>query len=288
MSPYDPDQQSEPKEKSIFGVIIHSFFVIPFLIAVFAVLLFAAVRILTMEKQTVYDLLEDVKIGGQTKRWQSAFELSKILGNPDLVPQEEKFNTQMIKAFKESKNDDSRVRQYLALAMGRTGRAEYAAPILEDIKDEQEDNLYALIYALGLLKSQKATSAIIPYLDHPSPKIRLVSAIALGGIGDRQAINFLKKALNDSEPNVQWDAAISLAKMNNASGRKILLNLLDRNYLAKFPNVDIQSQTHVVLTTIEAASMLNDDQLNAAIRHLAETDQNMKVRKLAMEKLEKK
>ena len=52
---------NDEKPKSIFGVIIHSFFIIPFLIAVFCVLLFAAVSLLTHEKQTAYDLLNDVK-----------------------------------------------------------------------------------------------------------------------------------------------------------------------------------------------------------------------------------
>jgi len=38
------------EKKSLFGVIIHSFFVVPFLIAVFSVLVFASIRMLTMEK----------------------------------------------------------------------------------------------------------------------------------------------------------------------------------------------------------------------------------------------
>ena len=49
------DTPEEPKKQSVYGVIIHSFFVIPFLIAVFCVLLFAAFRILTMEDKTAYD-----------------------------------------------------------------------------------------------------------------------------------------------------------------------------------------------------------------------------------------
>ena len=54
MAPYDPEEKYEKDEgKSVFGVIVHSFFVVPFLIAVFSVLLFAAVRILTVEEHTV-------------------------------------------------------------------------------------------------------------------------------------------------------------------------------------------------------------------------------------------
>ena len=66
-------EPQEEKEKSFFSVIIHSFFVIPFLIAVFCVLLFTAVHLLTSEQQTVYDFLNDVKVGGATKRSQAPF-----------------------------------------------------------------------------------------------------------------------------------------------------------------------------------------------------------------------
>ena len=282
---YDPEQKSE---KSIFGVIMHSFFVIPFLIAVFSVLLFAAVRILTMEKQTVYDFLNDVKNGGVTKRWQAAFELSKVLSNPDLVPKDPKFDRELIKAFEQSAHDNNLVRQYLALAMGRTGHPQYVDPLLNALKGEKEENLYAEIYALGLLKAHKAAPVISTYLDHPDSRIRLVSVIALGNIGSPSSVNLLKKTLNDSEPNVQWDSAISLAKMNDPSGKEILLKLLDRNYLAKFPQVDVQEQTHIVLVAIEAAHLLNDPQLEGMIKQLSKTDQNMNVRKLAMENLNTK
>ena len=103
-SPANEAVKSEqpPEEKSFFGIIVHSFFVIPFLIAVLCVLLFTAITLLTKEQQTVYDYLEDVKVGGSTKRWQAAFELSKILANPDLIPKEERFAAQLISAFKKS------------------------------------------------------------------------------------------------------------------------------------------------------------------------------------------
>ncbi len=282
---YNPEQKPE---KSLFGVIVHSFFVVPFLIAVFSVLLFAAVRILTIEKQTVYDFLSDVKNGGSTKRWQAAFELSKILANPNLVPQDPKFDHELIKAFQQSQHDDNRVRQYLALAMGRTGHEQCVDPLVEALKNEKEENLYSVIYALGLLKAQKAAPVISTYLDHPNSRIRLVSVMALGNINDPASINLLKRTLNDSEPNVQWDSAISLAKMKDLCGKEILLKLLDRSYLSKFNEIDPEEQTHVILVTMEVSRQLNDPQLNAAIKRLAETDQNMNVRKLAMEIVNKK
>ena len=273
----------DPQAKSFFGIIVHSFFVVPFLIAVFGVLLFAAVRLLTLEEHTIYDYLNDIKSGGATKRWQAAFELSKVVTNPKLITDEERFTSEVISAFNHAAHDDNRVRQYLALTMGRTGNENFVRPLLSALTDENEGNLYAVIYALGMLKSKDAANAIRPFLDHPNSKVRLASVIALGNIADTKAIGDLKQSLNDSEPNVQWDAAIALAKMKVASGKDVLRNLLTREYLKGFPEVDLQEQTHMLLVAIEAASVLNDPYLNTLIKHLADNDQNMNVRKKAMD-----
>src|SRR3569623_1072664 len=146
--PYDP-QAPETDKKSIFGVIVHTFFVFPFLLAIFSVLLFVSVRILTMEKKSVYDYLDDVKTGSLTKRWQSAFELSRILSNPKMVPHEAKFTNAMTEAFDKSKNDDDRIRQYLALAMGRSGIKDFADVLINNTSNEKDENLYAIITSLG-------------------------------------------------------------------------------------------------------------------------------------------
>lgn len=272
----------EAKKESFFGVIIHSFFIIPFLIAVFCVLLFAAVRLLTSENQTVYDLLEDVKTGGVTKRWQAAFELSKILANGPLTPQDQRFTDELISAFRHSEHDDDRVRQYLALAMGRSGKSEFFSVLTEKLSKEKEENLYAIIYALGMLRDPRAVAQLKPFAEHPQARLRSVTVASLGQIGDPGAKEILKKTLSDPEPNVEWGSAISLAQMGDQSGKHILAQLLNRKYLAKFPQVDTQEQTHLVLAAIDAAAKLNDPQLNQQIAQLAVQDANMKVRAAAM------
>ncbi|OGX27858.1 MAG: hypothetical protein A2787_08830 [Omnitrophica WOR_2 bacterium RIFCSPHIGHO2_01_FULL_48_9] len=281
-------EPQEEKEKSFFSVIIHSFFVIPFLIAVFCVLLFTAVHLLTSEQQTVYDFLNDVKVGGATKRWQAAFELSKILANPELIPKDERFVSEMISAFKHSEHDDSRVRQYLALAMGRTGKSEFLTPLTQDIESEKEENLYAIIYALGMLRDKAAVQVLSKYSNHANPRIRSGVVVSLGVIGDYSSKEILKKALNDSEPNVKWGASLSLAHMKDASGKEILAKLLNRKYLSSFAEVDPQEQNQILLAAIEGSAFLEAAELDAEIKELAQADQNMKVRAAAMDYVNKK
>ena len=269
------------KEKFFGDILIHSFFVIPFLIAMGCILLFSVVHLLTREPQSVYDFLEDVKTGGLTKRWQSAFELSKILANPDLIPEEERFFAELVNAFEHAKHDDNRVRQYLALAMGRTGHAEFVAPLVESLREEKEENLAALIYALGMLRHTEAAPALYPYLEHPQARVRSMAVVALGSMADPNAAAALHRALNDSEPNVQWGAAVSLAKMGDAAGKAVLLNMLNRHYLSQFPAVDAEEQNALLLTAIEAVDFLKDASLDERLGQLAMTDPDMKVRSAA-------
>ncbi len=280
---YDPEAQQNEEPKSIFGVIVHSFFVVPFLIAVFCVLLFAAFRLLTYEKESVFDYLEDVKTGAQNKRWQAAFELSKILANPEMIPDDDRFISEMLAAFEHAKHDDDRVRQYLALAMARSGDRRFIEPLIAAVKDEKESNLYAVIYALGLLKDNRASPVLRPFASHADSKIRLVSMMSLGNLSDAANLAILKKGLNDSEPNVQWDAAISLAKQGDLTGKSTLINLLNREYLKKFKEVDAQEMNHIMMVVLETIKNFADAELLGAAKNLAYQDPNMKVRRAALD-----
>jgi len=286
MSSQNSAEEDKKEEKSFLKVVVHSFFIIPFLIAVFCVLLFTAMNLLTQEKRNAFDYLEDVKTGGLTKRWQGAFELSKILSNPKLLPDDDRFSNELISAFEHAKHDDNRIRQYLALAMGRTGKAKFAQTLLDGLKDEKEENISALIYSLGMLRVKDTAPALYEYIDHPNARIRSVTIVALGNIANPDSKSLIQKGLTDQEPNVQWGAAISLANMGDATGKNILLKLLDRNYLSKFQEVDQNEQNNLLLAALEASSLLKDQELRLKIKDLSETDRNMNVRAKAQKILQ--
>ena len=232
-------QENQIEKKSTLQVVVHSFFVVPLIIAVFAVMIYLFIRLMTSEPNSPRDYLEDVKIGGTTKRWQGAFELSKLLSNPKMVPKDEMFVNEMISTFKYSSNErDTRIQQYLAIAMGATKDERYTATLIEAISSSDEGVIQACAFALGNIGRIDAVEPLKKLLGHPEPQIRLHSVIALGKIGGPSIVPHLKKMLSDSEPNVRWDASIALAKQKDSSGRSILLDLLDRKYLNSFPNID--------------------------------------------------
>jgi len=275
---------NEP-EKSILKVLFHSFVVIPFLVAASLVFVYSLFSILTYEDATPYDFLNDIKIGGATKRWQSAFELSKILSSSNEIGNDERFISELINIFEKSIHDDSRVRQYLALAMGRTGNKSFIEPLLSKIESEDPEILPSIIRALGLLMAKESIPDLTQFLQHRDEHIRLQAVIALGNIGDPLAIEGLKKSLFDQQPNIQWDAAISLAKLGDNSGRGILLKLIEGNFFRNFPEVDVREQDQARIIAIRTGILLNDSIINKKIAELADKDDNISIRKTAMEVL---
>jgi len=270
------------EKKSLLRVVIHSFFVVPFIIAIFGVLIFLMLRILTIEPRTAQDYLHDVKIGGNTKRWQGAFELSKILANPGMVPREERFVNDLISTFEYSEKErDDRIRIYLALAMGRTKDLRYATILEKTLNDENEEILAAVIYSLGFINSPTSLEQLLLMFEHESARVRHQVVVALGNYDDDQVQIVLKQALHDPEPNVRWDAAIALAKQKDDSGRRILLDLMDRKYLDSFPNIDAVEQNQAILAAIRASRDILDDELRQVLLDLMENDLNMKVRQAA-------
>ena len=270
------------EKKSLLRVVIHSFFVVPFIIAIFGVLIFLMLRILTIEPRTAQDYLHDVKIGGNTKRWQGAFELSKILANPAMVPKEERFVNDLISTFEYSEKErDDRIRIYLALAMGRTKDLRYATILEKTLNDENEEILAAVIYSLGLINSQTSLEQLLLMFEHESARVRHQVMVALGNYDGDQVQIVLKQGLHDPEPNVRWDAAIALAKKKDDSGRRILLDLMDRKYLDSFPNIDAVEQNQAILAAIRSSRDILDDELRKVLLDLMENDLNMKVRQAA-------
>ena len=270
------------EKKSLLRVVIHSFFVVPFIIAIFGVLIFLMLRILTIEPRTAQDYLHDVKIGGNTKRWQGAFELSKILANPAMVPKEERFVNDLISTFEYSEKErDDRIRIYLALAMGRTKDLRYATILEKTLNDENEEILAAVIYSLGLINSQTSLEQLLLMFEHESARVRHQVMVALGNYDGDQVQIVLKQGLHDPEPNVRWDAAIALAKKKDDSGRRILLDLMDRKYLDLFPNIDAVEQNQAILAAIRSSRDILDDELRKVLLDLMENDLNMKVRQAA-------
>ena len=284
---YNKENNRTKQEASRVYVLFYSFFLIPFMIAVFGALFFILFRFITFETDDAAELLNQVKIGSASKRWQSAFELAKVFNTPEKIPADPSFKNQMVSAYNHSIHDDPLVRAYLALAMGVTRDEFYSDALLIGLDDEDRESRLAATQAVGMIGTKKATAKLqdlVSKSDYPDE--RLAATIALGLIGDKKSIPFLKDLLEDEEPNIQWDAAIALAKLGDISGVFIIENLLDREYLNAFPEVDEVEKDQAIMVAIKVSSRLKDDRFVTKLVRLAKSDVNLKIRDAALKTLQ--
>ena len=276
-----------PEEQSRVYVLFYSFFLIPLMVTIIGVLFFMVVRFVTFESGNPQEYLTQIKIGSASKRWQSAYELSKILSDPNKVPLDEQFKNSIMSAFEESLHDDPKVRMYLALAMGRTGDDAYGASLLTALNDKKAEIVTAAIQALGLIQYSPAVAQLsVMATSSEFQPVRLASVISLGQIGDDSSLLLLKKLLDDEEANIRWDAAIALAKMGDSSGSIIINSLLNRAYYNNFKEIDSWETEKAILVAIQVSSQLGGQQFKLNLLTLAKEDPNMEIRNAALKTLE--
>ncbi len=290
----DDDKQNEgenvdregtaPPRQGLRRVMLFSFFVVPFCIAALGVALFTGVCMLTMDAPSISSLLDDVRHGYSNKRWQAAYQLVALLDTSPPVRLSEDDVARFKDTFAEADpNTDQEIRQYLALAMGCTRNSAFAPLLLNALATEPEVSKPFIVRSLGRLGDPAAAPMLATYLGDETPSVRLESVIALGALGVPESVGALQLALEDSEPNIQWDAAIALAKLGDGAGQPTLLALLDRAYLATFPEIDPSETNRILGVAIQAGALLNDPALERAIAQLASSDSNMTVRQIASE-----
>ena len=280
--------ESQKEESSRIYTLFYSFFLIPFMIAIFGAIFFLLFRFITYETNDATELLNQIKIGSATKRWQSAFELSKVLNNPETVPEDIAFKNQMVSAYNHSINDDPLVRAYLAIAMGATGDNYYAEELLSGLDDESRESRLAAIQAVGMVQTKLAVTKLINILNNSDfQDERLAATMSLGFIGDERAIPKLNELLNDNEPNIRWDSAVALAKMGVKTSIPIIENLMNRDYLMTFPELDYKEIDKVIMTAIETSTLIVDSTFEPSLIKLAKNDQSLTVRDLAIKALKK-
>ena len=280
---------TEPKKnESKVYTLYYAFFLIPLMLTIFGVMFFFMFKVLTYEPNSPIDYLTDVQYGAASKRWQSAYELSRILANPDLVPLDDGFHKRMIAVYEHSIHDDPTVRMYLALAMGRTKNSIYGESLIQGLGDKEKVNRVAAIKALGSLAYIASINRLAEFIDlNNSVEERLSATISLGSMDDKSVIPILKKLLNDEEPNVRWDAAVALAKFGDTTGTDIIGNLLDRKYYHQFNEVDAEEEVQAILVAIQASKEIPSEKFVKKLLKLATLDKNMQIRDLAIKTLDK-
>ena len=272
------------------------FFLIPLLVVGATVLVYIGFRSLLSEDRSAEEYLTDIRSGGSNRRWPAAYELSRLMADPEFVKREEAILApELTKAFAESKNDDPRVRQYLALTLGRLTPplpAETRQLLVEALNDAGQPDAHQRHLGAGVdgrgVGRGRHRAAV---------SVRGRRCSQDGGLRARARCRSTPATRRSSrrsrmrEPDVQWNAAIALARHGRHEGVPVLRRMLDRAYVER--NVTRQPQARdevdpvgeVMISGLRAIAALKEATLSEQVRALSTDDQNLKVRQAAIEAL---
>jgi HEAT repeat protein len=272
------------------------FFLIPLLVVGATVLVYIGFRsLVSADDRSAGEYLTDIRSGGSNRRWPAAYELSRLMADAEFVKREEPILApELIKAFAESRNDDPRVRQYLALTLGRLTPpipAEARQLLIEALADADSQTRISAIWALGSTGDASVASEIERMCESDDPGIRKMAVYALGSLPAQVGNEILVRALEDAEADVQWNAAVALARHGRHEGAHVLGRMLDRAYVARnvtrqrLPREEIDPVGDVMISGLRAIAALKETALVDQVKVLSTSDQDVRVRQAAVETL---
>ena len=269
------------------------FFLIPLAVVAITVVGYAAFRSLITDQRSAKDYLLEIQTGGSSHRWPAAYELSRMMADPG-VARDPALGQALIQAFEASKEDDPRVRRYLALAIGRLTApvpGQVAPALVAALQDADSETVISAIWALGSLGDSSVVPQLAEMYQSSDSGIRKMTVYALGALpGDRQ-IRVLSTALNDSVPDVQWNAAVALARHRSHEGVPVLRRMVDREYVTRTvkrtasAEDDVDPIGEVMISALQAISALQETSLRERVTDLSQGEPNLRVRQVAMETL---
>ncbi len=270
------------------------FFLIPLAVVGVTILVYAGFRSLLVDQRSPQDYLAEIQTGGSTRRWPAAYELSRLMADP-AVRSDRALGPALVEAFEKAKDDpDPRVRQYLALALGRLDpplpdRA--IADLKVALNDRDGEARIMAIWALGSSGDATVVAELEPLYSSPDAGIRKMVVYALGALPGETQIGTLRTALSDTEPDVRWNAAVALARHGNRESVPVLHQMLDRKYVEDTvkrnarPDADQDPVADVMISGLRAIAALKDTSLRTPVEALSQQDRSMKVRQAALEAL---
>jgi len=270
------------------------FFLIPLSVVAVTAAIYVGFRSLLADDRTGQDYLTEIRTGGDNRRWPAAYELSRLMADPKVRAADKTLVPGLIQAFDESKAGDPRVRRYLALALGRIDAP--APPravelLTQALDDADSETRISTIWALGSLREGTAVPRIEQLYASDDPGIRKMVVYSLGAIREGAESKVLPTALNDPAPDVQWNAAVALARHGRREGVPVLRRMLDRAYLERSVKGQVEADTDldpagdVMISGLQAAAALREPSLREPVAAISRDDKNLKVRQAALEAL---
>lgn len=267
-----------PKESP--RTILFQFVVFPLGIVVIGVAIFLLFGKLASEDASIPSYLSDIRSGSDHRKFQAAYELSKSIKRgeaaryPDLA-------VQLADIYRGAKDDDPRIRQYLALVMGRVGDRRATPVLIEALREPAvETRIYALA-AIAELRDPAAVPAVIEAARDGEKDVRKTALFTLGEIRDGRGVPAIASALEDPAADVRFNAALALSRFGDHRAAPTLRAMMDRSVLDSVPGMRPDQKDDAMAAAISAYARLEGAAARDALQPIAQSDPSIRIRSVA-------
>lgn len=254
-------------------------FIVPALIVAVALGIFLLGTIAIQHPKSAEQYLQELKSDSTNKRWQAAFELSRILSQGEKLPVNEGIRSQLVQVFTESKKDDPRIRQYLALVLGHLKEKSAVPALSEAVKDESNDVKIYSLWALGNIEEEAGGAAALEALSESDLGVQRMAVGALSALRYKPARAALAKNLDNPSQALRYDSAVALARLKDERAVPTLLEMLSLKPGDK-PEDEITQSAK--LAAIDGAAEIKNAKLREKVVELSKKDPDLKVRDAAL------
>jgi len=236
--------------------------------------------------------------------WQAAQELAKRLQDRDRAIKPEELEPTAVALAKildrftpgrDEKDTGMNREHFMMLAIARTGVATAVPPLARRLTDPNARTRMMALMALAEMRESPVARAIVPQilplLEDKDSGVAIVACAAVASLaapGDALAIAALADRL-EADRELQWNAAMALARLGSARGRFVLMNMLDRGFWEKIDLDYMDGGTQVrrkfgppevsryLVAAVMSVGRLRDAELAALVDRL-EKDPSIEVR----------
>lgn len=282
----NPSPQSGPlyAPESGFSLFI-KLFIVPAVIVLVALGIFFLGTMALQHPKTAEQYLEELKSDNTSRRWQSAYELSRMLNQNENIQFDQTLRVQLVQVFGGAKNDDPRLREYLALVLGRLKEKSAVSVLSSAVHDDSTDVKIYSLWALGNIEDPQGGEAALGALSDTDETVQRMAVGALSAMRYEPAKFALEKNLESSNQALRYDSAVALARIKDEKAVPTLLEMMNLKPSGKLEDDQIIQSAKI--TAIEGAQELPDAVLKAKVVDLSKNESDIKVREEALTVLKK-